>query len=118
MTADPARSETDEPTAADPPAALDPSLSVPDFAAAAETTVPTDESAVRCPHCETPFPAERVRDLHVGRAHADAADEAERERYVDGVAAERDDLGSFRLRALAALVVLYFGFLFVYAVVP
>ncbi|MFB6126513.1 MAG: C2H2-type zinc finger protein [Halolamina sp.] len=97
------------------PTALDPSLAVPDFAVAAETTVPADESPARCGYCKAPFPTDRVRDLHVGRAHAGAADEAERERYADGVRTERDDLRSFRLRALAALVLLYFGFLFVYA---
>lgn len=78
------------------------------------TDAPAD--APRCSYCGTPFPAERLRDLHRGIEHYDRLDDAEREAYEDAYLAEGEDLRSFRLRALGALVVLYFGFLMSYAV--
>lgn len=82
-----------------------------------ETTPPTPSNAPACPHCGEAFPSERLLDLHRGLEHYDALDDAEREAFDDAYLAETDDLRSFRLRALAALVLLYFVFLFTYAVV-
>jgi len=79
------------------------------------TNTPPD--AVDCPHCGDAFPSERLRDLHRGLEHYDRLDEGEREAYEAAYLAENDDLRSFRLRAIAVLVLLYFGFLMLYAVV-
>jgi len=49
--------------------------------------------------------------------HYDRLDDAEREAFDEAYLAENADLRSFRLRALAVLVLLYFGFLILYAVV-
>lgn len=70
-----------------------------------------------CEHCGERFPSERLRDLHRGLDHYAALDADERAAYEAASEAETEDLRSFRLRALAALVLLYFGFLLTYAVV-
>ncbi|WP_232701319.1 DUF7410 domain-containing protein [Halobacterium wangiae] len=77
----------------------------------------TPPDAVECPHCGEPFHDERLRDLHRGLEHYDGLDDAERDAFEEAYLAENADLRSFRLRALAVLVMLYFGFLMVYAVV-
>ncbi|MFB6269856.1 MAG: C2H2-type zinc finger protein [Halobacterium sp.] len=82
---------------------------------AEQTDVPPD--APECPYCGDAFPTERLRDLHRGLEHYDDLDEHEREAYEDAYRSEGEDLRSFRLRALAVLVLLYFGFLMTYAVV-
>lgn len=81
----------------------------------AQTDVPSD--APRCSHCGDEFPTERLRALHRGLEHYTELDESEREAYEAAYISEGDDLRSFRLRALGALVLLYFGFLMTYAVV-
>jgi hypothetical protein len=91
---------TTEQTAADP---------------ARESAAPAD--APRCSYCGRPFPDEQLLALHRGLEHYDDLDESERDAYEDAYLAENAALRSFRLRALAALVVLYFGFLMLYAVV-
>lgn len=72
--------------------------------------------ATRCERCGDVFPSERLRNLHRGMEHYDKLDESEREAFDTAYLAESEDLKSFRLRALGALVTLYFGFLFLYAV--
>ncbi len=73
--------------------------------------VPTD--APRCPHCGEPFPTERLRDLHVGYEHEGVSDD-EREAFETAYRSETDDIRRFRLKVVGALVLLYFGLLFVY----
>jgi len=70
-----------------------------------------------CPYCERRFAREEWRALHLGRAHADRLDEGERESVRAAREQEAEALRLFRLQALVALVLLYFGFLIVYAVV-
>jgi hypothetical protein len=70
-----------------------------------------------CEHCGDRFPSERLRDLHRGLEHYPDLDDDERDAYETAYEAETEDLRSFRLRALAVLVLLYFGFLMTYAVV-
>jgi len=82
-----------------------------------ETTVPEDATPVRCPYCDQPFAREQYRTLHVGLEHYDRIDEDEYEAFEDAYAAESDELRTYRLKLLAVLVFVYFGFLFVYAVV-
>lgn len=77
--------------------------------------VPRGATAHECPRCGAPFARERHRDLHLGLSHADLTSE-ERERYVAASEDERADLRTFQIKALGALVLLYFGFLFTYAV--
>lgn len=77
--------------------------------------VPPTERSERCPYCEAPLPDAETRTLHVGLEHPDAMNEAEREAFREEYETEGARLRSFQLRALAALVLLYFGFLFTYA---
>jgi hypothetical protein len=68
-----------------------------------------------CPYCAEAFARERHRALHLGQAHAATLSAEEREAYETAEEAEREDLRLFRLKALAALVLVYFGFLILYA---
>lgn len=78
---------------------------------------PEADDAFDCPYCDRREVSERLLALHVGERHWDRASESERERYRAAYRDESADLYRFRLQALAVLVVLYFGFLMVYAVV-
>jgi hypothetical protein len=75
-----------------------------------------DDPAV-CSYCGARFVEEALLALHRGLEHGPELDEDERAAYAEAVAAERDSLRLFRLQALAALLVIYFGFVVVYAFV-
>jgi len=81
------------------------------------TDASPDSTDATCAHCGERFPSARLRDLHRGLEHYAALDGDERAAYEAAYESETDDLRSFRLRALAVLVALYFGFLMTYAVV-
>jgi hypothetical protein len=68
-----------------------------------------------CPYCARSFARPDYRDLHLGLDHADRLTPAERAAYEDASETEREALTLFRYKALAALVVIYFGFIMVYA---
>lgn len=81
-----------------------------------ERRVPPEERPHECPYCGTPFPRERAHTLHVGLEHGERATEDEVEAFQAAYRDERPGLRRFQLLALAVLVVLYFGFLFAFAV--
>jgi len=82
------------------------------------TRVPDGETPVACcPYCDRPFARERLRDLHVGEAHAAEWSDPEREAYERAADAEGDDLFLFHLKAMAALVALYAALIVGYMVV-
>jgi hypothetical protein len=99
---------TDGTAPPDPDDALDPDRCTPPPDAPGESAV--------CPYCDTPFVEERLLALHRGLEHDGLTDE-ERDAYAEAVEGERDALRLFRLKALAWLLVLYFGFIYVYAFV-
>ena len=70
-----------------------------------------------CEHCGAPFADDDLLALHRGHEHAEAIDEDEREAFEDAYEAEQEEIRLFRLKAVGALVLIYFGFLMVYAVV-
>jgi hypothetical protein len=80
-----------------------------------QTTVPPNDSSEVCQYCGEPFPTVERLTLHRGLEHWSDIGEAERTAFHDARADEQDALSSFRLRALACIVALYFGFLFLYA---
>ncbi|WP_435335531.1 DUF7410 domain-containing protein [Haloarchaeobius sp. TZWWS8] len=82
-----------------------------------ETDVPPGKTTYDCPYCGRPFRREEYRTLHVGLTHYDVMTEAETAAFQDAYREEKTELGPFRLKALAALVVLYFGLLIVYSIV-
>jgi hypothetical protein len=75
-----------------------------------------DEPAV-CEYCGERFVDETLLALHRGLEHEGELSDAEAEAYRQARADERDDMRLFRLKALAGLVAIYFGFIFVYAFV-
>ena len=82
-----------------------------------ETAVPPDAPMHVCAYCDRPFAEESYLVLHRGLAHADDLSEEEREAFSGAYEREEADLNRFRIIALGLLVILYFGFLFVFAVV-
>lgn len=70
-----------------------------------------------CPYCDRRFAREVWRDLHLGLEHESRLAPAEREAYETAYDAEAEEIRLFRLKALALLVLVYFGFLLVYAFV-
>ena len=82
-----------------------------------QTTVPEGETpAGVCEYCGQPFPTSDRLTLHRGLQHLHQLNESQQESFESTVAAERDDLRTLRLRALGVLVLVYFGFLFLYAI--
>ncbi|MFB6195575.1 MAG: DNA-binding protein [Haloplanus sp.] len=81
------------------------------------TAVPEDATpAGRCEHCGRPFPTADRLVLHKGVDHPRTLDDDERSAFESARAEEAEALRRLRLEALAALVALYFGFLFLYAI--
>lgn len=81
-----------------------------------ETTVPEDRAVHRCPYCDRPFAVEDRVTLHVGLTHYDVCTDAEAEAFEEAYLAETDEIKRYRLKAAAVLILVYFGFLMVYAV--
>lgn len=75
------------------------------------------ESARRCPYCDRAFATDDRLRLHKGIDHADDLDDEERAAYERAATAEAATLRRLKLAALLVLVGVYFGFLFVYAIV-
>jgi hypothetical protein len=82
-----------------------------------DTAVPSDAPVHRCAYCDRPFAEESYLVLHRGLVHADVLSTPEREAFEAAYAEEESDLRRFRIVALGLLVLLYFGFLFTFAVV-
>jgi hypothetical protein len=80
--------------------------------------VPDDDTAAVCERCETPFVTESLLDLHRGLEHDADLSSDERDRFEAARADERERLSTFRITVIGALVVLYFGLLITYAVIP
>ena len=83
----------------------------------AATDVPPGETTHDCPYCGRPFSEEEYRTLHVGLDHHEECTEAELEAFREAYRDETEEIRLFRLKAIGALVLLYFGFLFTYSFV-
>lgn len=83
----------------------------------ATTEVPPDETTHDCPYCGRPFSVSEYRTLHVGLDHHEECTEAELEEFREAYREETEAIRLFRLKAIGALVLLYFGFLFTYSFV-
>ncbi|AUG47756.1 DNA-binding protein [Haloarcula taiwanensis] len=79
--------------------------------------VPADATAHTCSYCGRPFARESWLALHRGLAHPNELGDEEIEAFRAAHSEEEESLSTFRLQALGALVLLYFGFLMVYALV-
>jgi hypothetical protein len=82
-------------------------------------TPPSDppEEPATCSYCGEKFVDEQLLALHRGIEHESRLSEAEADAYRAARDTEREDIRLFRLKALAALLAIYFGFIFVYAFV-
>ena len=82
-----------------------------------EYEVRPDLPVYECEYCGRPFASEERRVLHLGLDHPGELDEDEVAAFRAAHADEEADLRLFRLKALGTLLILYFGFLMIYAVV-
>jgi hypothetical protein len=81
------------------------------------TTIPRSElPASRCDYCGHPFPTTDRLVLHKGLEHPQQLDADEEDTFLSARSDEEDELRTLRLKALGALVLLYFGLLFTYAI--
>jgi hypothetical protein len=81
------------------------------------TTIPRNDSpAGKCDYCGHPFPTTDRLVLHKGLEHPQQLDDSEVEAFHEARSNETDELRTLRLKALGALVLLYFGLLFMYAI--
>lgn len=82
------------------------------------TTIPrSDSPAGWCDYCGHPFPTTDRLVLHKGLEHPQQLDDDDGEAFLSARSDEEDELRTLRLKALGALVLLYFGFLMLYAIV-
>jgi len=79
--------------------------------------VPEDAPAHECRYCGRPFARESWLALHRGLDHPGQLDDDEVTAFREAHDDEESALGEFRLRALGALVLLYFCLLMIYALV-
>ncbi len=79
--------------------------------------VPEDETAYECGYCGRPFAREEWLALHRGLDHPAQLDDEQVAAFRAAHDAEESTLGNFRLRALGALVIIYFCLLMIYALV-
>jgi hypothetical protein len=80
----------------------------------ADVEVPEGAESHACEYCGRPFPAADLLVLHRGLAHPDRLDDDEVERFRATYRSEGEAIDRFRIAAVGVLVLLYFGFLFVY----
>lgn len=83
---------------------------------AADTDVPENRDATKCPYCGRPFGDARSRHLHVGEDHPEECTETEREAYEDADEAEREDLFVYHLKAVVTIGILWGAFVILYMV--
>lgn len=76
-----------------------------------------DDEAVVCSRCGRPFADDTLLALHRGHVHADDLSDAEAAAFEAAYDDEQAQIRAFRLKALGTLILLYFGFLMLYAVV-
>lgn len=83
----------------------------------ADSQAQAPDTALQCPYCGQPFPRSQLLTLHLGLEHEPRLTASERAAFEQAYQAETDDLRLFRLKLLLVLIVIYFGLLFVYAVI-
>lgn len=80
------------------------------------THVPDGETPQVCPYCGFELPTNDQYRLHLGLNHYEQLADADQQAFRDAYQQEAESLTRFRIVALGGLVVLYFGFLLIYAV--
>ena len=80
-----------------------------------ETEIPDGEEPELCPYCSFPLPDEEQLVLHTGLRHYQECTENEKKDFKNAYLEEEKALNRFRIIALGGLVLLYFGFLIIYA---
>lgn len=84
---------------------------------ATDVDVPEGATVRTCSYCGRRLPSEELLVLHRGLDHPDRLDDREVEAFREAYDAEGADVHRFRIVALGVLVVLYFGFLYVYVII-
>lgn len=74
------------------------------------------KSGPKCTYCGRTFATEDLLALHYGHQHENQLNTEEWTAYNAAYEAEADALRLYRLKAVGMIVVLYFSFLFAYAI--
>lgn len=82
-----------------------------------EYHIPRDADPARCPYCDRPFRTPDLRALHIGERHPDRATDAEQTAYETARDAESDAMFIFHLKVIAALILIYMGFAYLWVFV-
>ena len=80
-------------------------------------TVRSGDPAARCPYCGRPFRERRFETLHRGLEHPDRLSADEQTAFERAYLEERQAVRRYRLLALGAVVLWYFGMLMLYSIV-
>lgn len=75
------------------------------------------DDALVCEYCGRPFTRPDLLALHRGQAHPEEMTDDHEQAFADAYEDEQAAIRRFRLKAIGALILLYFGFLMIYAVV-
>jgi hypothetical protein len=87
-----------------------------DKSAAGEAGQHEGGEAIRCEYCDRRFAEDDLLALHRGLSHPERLGENEREAFEAAYVGEEEGLRLFRLKALLALMALYFMLLFAYSI--
>lgn len=80
-------------------------------------SIPEGSAAYECQYCDVVAPNKQIRSLHYGLSHRGDLSDRERARFERSYRNEQQAIRRFRLGALGAIIILYFGLLMVYALV-
>lgn len=80
------------------------------------STVDTSDPPYLCKTCNRRFKTQALLIHHCGVRHPDTLDEGEKEQLSELYQEEEAQLRRFRIIALGGIVLLYFGFFFMYAI--
>lgn len=80
------------------------------------TDVPPGDALERCPYCGRPLRSEHLLALHVGEAHPGHTD-GEAAAYAEAREAEDDELFVYHMKAIGAIVLLFFAVAYTYVFV-
>lgn len=82
-----------------------------------EYDIPREAEPARCPYCDRPFRTSQLRTLHIGERHPDRATAEEESAYESARSAESDAMFLFHLKVIAALILIYMGFAYLWVFV-
>jgi hypothetical protein len=79
--------------------------------------VPADATVHQCTYCNRPFADEERLALHRGLDHSERIDDEEQAAFEEAYTRKNEAIRQYRIIAIGAIVLLYFGLLIIYALI-